>query len=85
MIFRVRHLGVLAAAIVAATVAAWASGFTPLIYMMPIVALGLMQLSLACPRCGESPYVRRWGLMRIGFPWPPKQCTRCGFDFRAGL
>jgi hypothetical protein len=85
MIFRVRHFGVIASLIAAATVAAWVLGFVPLIYMMPLLALGILQLSFACPRCNESPYVRRWGHARIGFPLPAARCSRCGFDFKAGL
>ncbi|HEY0312080.1 MAG TPA: hypothetical protein VGC56_06255 [Allosphingosinicella sp.] len=85
MIFRVRHFALIASLIAAATVAAWVLGFVPLIYMMPLFALGILQLSFACPRCNESPYVRCWGPARIGFPWPPARCSRCGFDFKAGL
>jgi len=84
MIFRVRHFGMIASLITAATVGAWVLDFVPLIYLMPLITLGILQLSFACPRCNESPYVRRLGRVRIGFPWPPARCSRCGFDFKTG-
>ena len=40
-------------------------------------------LSLACPKCGKSPYaigpsVGPFAL--AGKPWPDMKCSKCGFD-----
>ncbi|HEX8125344.1 MAG TPA: hypothetical protein VF548_07170 [Allosphingosinicella sp.] len=82
MIFRLRFIRMLLAAAVVATVAAWFSGFVPLIYMMPLLVVQALVLSLACPRCGRSPFVRRWGNMRVGWPHRGARCRNCEFRFR---
>ena len=82
MVYRVRNLWWVALAILLFTIAGWFSGFIPLIYMMPIFALQAIMLSFACPRCNQSPFVRKLGPFRYG-SWPAKSCTNCGFDFVA--
>ena len=82
MVYRVRHVWWVALAIFVATVAGWFIGFIQLIYMMPIFALQAIMVSFACPRCNQSPFVRRLGYFRYG-GWPTKTCSNCGFDFVA--
>ncbi|HEY1708875.1 MAG TPA: hypothetical protein VGG10_11475, partial [Rhizomicrobium sp.] len=69
-------------------------GFVELDSLPVLVAFGagmtlqlLFGLSLACPRCGKSPYVIGPSFGPFGFvgmPWPEAICSRCGFDMRNG-
>lgn len=82
MTFRLRYMGVLIGAAIALTVGGWFTGFIPLIYLMPLVVLQGLTLSLACPRCGKSPFRRQMGLVRVSWPTPGPQCWNCEFPFR---
>ena len=85
MTFRIRHFGLIVAVSVFATVVAWFVGFIPLIYLMPIAVLYILLMSLACPRCNRSPFIRKYGAVSIGWPFPGDTCSNCGFPFRDGL
>lgn len=82
MIFRLRFIRTLLAAALILTVAAWFIGFVPLIYMMPLLLIQALLLSLACPQCGRSPFIRQWGNITLGWPSWGSKCWNCGFPFR---
>jgi len=82
MTVRMRHFGILATLAIIATVAAWISRLIPVIYLMPLFVLQGVMLSLACPRCDMSPFVRKIGPFRVGWPIPASTCAKCGFPIR---
>jgi hypothetical protein len=82
MTYRLRHLWLLIVITIAATVSSWLIEFTPLIYMMPFVILYVVLVSLSCPRCKRSPFMRKFGRVRIGWPASGDKCWNCGFPFR---
>lgn len=64
---------------------AW--NFSSVTFVAAIALQILFGLSLACPKCGKSPYVigPSWGSFGfVGKPWPDAICSRCGFDMRNG-
>lgn len=61
--------------------------FSSVMFLGGISLQVLFGLSLACPKCGKSPYVigPSWGPFGlVGKPWPDAICSRCGFDMRNG-
>src|SRR6266496_6379549 len=85
VVLRFRGLSLFFVGVAIATIASWFIGFVPLIYMMPIFVMSMLALLLACPVCGHSPFVQKWGPFRVGVPWLPKKCGNCGFQFRGGF
>jgi len=61
--------------------------FSSVTFLGGIALQVLFGLSLACPKCGKSPYVigPYWGPFGfVGKPWPDAICSQCGFDMRNG-
>jgi hypothetical protein len=58
---------------------------------MPILIFGfglqaLFALTIACPKCGKSPYAIGPNAGPVSFagkPWPDAECSKCGHKFTA--
>ena len=57
-----------------------------LIFLVGAALQLFLGLTIACPRCGKSPYVigPHWGALGFaGQPVPDVICSKCGHDFRS--
>jgi len=70
-------------------------GTAPLLVIALMLVLGVIGLWslliyafapafwLRCPKCDDSLFMRKGGMLDYSLPWPEKRCSNCGRDLTA--